>query len=246
MTSTPVGMRCPECSRQKTKVHTMGSVQRPVVAPVIIAICVVVWIAELATRNTGSSVLAHGVLFGPLVADGEWWRILTSGFLHDNRLPMGLLHIGFNMYFLYYLGSVLEPTLGRLRFVVAFFVSLLGGSLGALLLSPDKATVGASGAVFGLIAVALLELRSRGVPPFQSELGGLLVLNLIITFGFSGYISVGGHLGGLAAGAVVGLLYFEVEKTRRTLLSPAVAACVALAIALAVGCIAVASSATVA
>jgi membrane associated rhomboid family serine protease len=245
MTSTPVGMRCPDCARQKTKVHTMGSVQTPYVAQVIVAICVLVWIAELATRGTNSSVLEHGALFAPLVADGEWWRIFTAGFLHDNQLPMGFLHIGFNMYFLYYLGTVLEPTLGRVRFIAAFLVSLLGGSLGALLLSPDARTVGASGAVFGLIAVALLDLRSRGIPPFQSELGTLLILNLIITFGFSGYISVGGHLGGLAAGAVVGVLYFELEKSRRTLLSPAVAACIALGVALAVGCIAAASSATV-
>jgi len=222
----------------------MGSVQTPVVARIIVAISVVVWIAELATRNSSSSVLGHGILYAPYIADGEWWRIITSGFLHDNRLPMGVLHIGFNMYMLYYLGTVLEPTLGRIRFIVAFFVSLLGGSLGALLLSPDKATVGASGAVFGLLAVALLDLRSRGVPPFQTELGTLLILNLVITFGFSGYISVGGHLGGLAAGAAVGFLFFEREKSRRTLLSPAVLAAVALGIALAVGSIAAASSAT--
>jgi membrane associated rhomboid family serine protease len=222
----------------------MRNMQVPVVARAIVAICVVVWVAELATRTSQSSVLGHGILYAPYIADGEWWRIITAGFLHDNRLPMGLLHIGFNMYMLYYLGTMLEPTLGRTRFAVAFFVSLLGGSLGALLLSPDKAVVGASGAVFGLIAVALMELRSRGIPPFQTELGGLLVLNLIITFGFSAYISVGGHLGGLAAGAVVGFLYFELEKTRRTLRSPAFAACVALGIALAVGCIAAASSVT--
>jgi len=219
-------------------------VQTPVVARVIIGICVIVWVAEIATRGSGSSnVLARGILYAPYIVDGEWWRIITSGFLHDNRLPTGLLHIGFNMYVLYYLGTLLEPALGRVRFTVAFFVSLLGGSLGALLLSPDKATVGASGAVFGLIAVALLDLRSRGVPPFRSELGTLLILNLVITFGFSGYISVGGHLGGLAAGAAVGFLLFEREKSRRTLLSPAVLACVALGIALAVGCIAAASSA---
>ncbi|MGH2900739.1 MAG: rhomboid family intramembrane serine protease, partial [Solirubrobacteraceae bacterium] len=167
----------------------MASVTTPHVARVIVAICVVVWVAELATRNTESSVLARGVLFGPEIALGEWWRIVTSGFLHDNRLPMGLLHIGFNMYLLYYVGTLLEPTLGRARFVLAFFVAMLGGSLGALLLTPDKGTVGASGAVFGLIAVALLELRSRGIPPFRTELGTLLLLNLVITFGFSSFIS---------------------------------------------------------
>lgn len=242
MTPTPVGMRCPECARQKTKVVSMGAVQSAVVAPVIIAICVVVWVAELATRGSEDSVLAHGILFGPLVADGEWWRIVTAGFMHDNRLPGGLLHLGFNMYFLYYLGQQLEPTLGRVRFLVAFFVSLLGGSLGALALSPDKSVVGASGAVFGLIAVALVELRSRGIPPFQTPLGTILVLNLVITFGFSTFISVGGHLGGLAAGGTVGYLLFELAGGNRSRRRPVLIACLGLAAALAGASIAVASS----
>ena len=242
MTSTPVGMRCPDCARQKTKVHTMGSVQTPYVAPVIVAICVVVWIAELATRGTNSSVLVHGSLYAQVVADGEWWRIITSGFLHDNRLPMGLLHIGFNMYLLYYVGQLLEPTLGRVGFLVAFFVSLLGGSFGALLLSADRFTIGASGAVFGLIAVALMEQRSRGIAPFQSDLGMLLVVNLVITFGFAAFISVGGHLGGLAAGLVVGYLLFEVGGANRSRRRPILAGCAGLGAALAVASIVVAVS----
>ena len=240
MTPTPVGMRCPECSRQKVKVRTMRDVQSSVVAPVIVAICVIVWIAELVTRTDGNSVVANGALFGPLIADGEWWRIVTSGFLHDNRIPIGLLHIGFNMYLLYYVGQLLEPTLGRIGFLVAFFVSMLGGSLGALLLSPDRYTIGASGAVFGLIGVALMELRSRGVPPFQTELGTLLLLNLVITFGFSSFISVGGHLGGLAAGVVVGYIVFEVAGSDRTRRTPALASCAALGVALAVASITIA------
>ena len=245
MTPTPVGMRCPECSRQKTKVVTMGDVHGPpVVTRAIIAIAVVVWAAELVTRNLGiDSVLARGALRADFVADGEWWRIVTVGFLHDDRLPMGLLHIGFNMYFLYILGQMLEPALGRLRFTVAFFVSLLGGSLGALLLSPDRFTVGASGAVFGLIAVALIELRSRGIPPMRTPLASILLLNLVITFGFASFISVGGHLGGLVAGGVVGYLLFEIGGARRSRRTPVLAASVGLGVALAVGSIAVALSA---
>lgn len=219
----------------------MSSVQTPVAAPAIIAVCVVVWVAELLTRNSGmDSILFRGGLAGPLVADGDWYRILTAGFLHDNRLPLGLLHIGFNMYFLYYLGSLLEPGLGRLTFVVAFFVSLLGGSFGALLLSPDKLTVGASGAVFGLMAVALMEMRSRGIPPFQTDLGTILILNLVITFGFSSFISVGGHLGGLAAGGAVGYLLFEVARGHRSRRLPVLGAMVALGAALAVASLAIA------
>jgi membrane associated rhomboid family serine protease len=143
----------------------MRNMQVPVVARAIVAICVVVWVAELATRTSQSSVLGHGILYAPYIADGEWWRIITAGFLHDNRLPMGLLHIGFNMYMLYYLGTMLEPTLGRTRFAVAFFVSLLGGSLGALLLSPDKAVVGAAGAGVGGKGGGRLGRGARGGPP---------------------------------------------------------------------------------
>ena len=245
MTPTPVGMRCPECSRQKTKVRTVRDLQGPpVVASVLIAICVTAFVAELVTRNqTGfESVLGRGGLRADLVADGDVWRILTAGLLHDDRLPIGLLHVGFNMYFLYFLGQLLEPTLGRLRFATAFFVSLLGGSLGALLLSPNSFTIGASGAVFGLMAVGLMELRSRGIPPLQTPLGTILILNLFITFGFAGFISVGGHLGGLVAGGLCGYLFFEVgaDRTRRT---PVLAACIALGVGLAIAAIVVAGSA---
>ena len=244
MTPTPVGMRCPECARQKTKVHSVRDVTLPVVARAIIGICVVVWIAELVTRTGGDQLIANGALYGPAVADGEWWRIVTSGFLHDNRLPIGLLHIGFNMYILYYVGQLLEPTLGRVGFLVAFSVSLLGGSLGALLLSADKLTLGASGAVFGLVGVALMELRSRGVPPFQTDLGMLLILNLAITFGFRQYISVGGHVGGLVAGVVVGYLLFEVAGQDRSRRRPLIAVCAGLGAVLAGASIAVAASAS--
>jgi membrane associated rhomboid family serine protease len=219
----------------------MASIQTPVVATVIIAVCIVVWVAELLTHNSGvDSVLFRGGLAGPLVAEGDWYRIVTAGFLHDSRFPLGLMHIGFNMYFLYYLGTLLEPGLGRVTFVAAFFVSLLGGSFGALLLSPDSLTVGASGAVFGLVAVALMEMRSRGIPPFQTQLGTILILNIVITFGFSTYISVGGHLGGLAAGAVIGYLLFEVGRGHSSRRMPVLGAIIGLGAALAVASLAIA------
>jgi membrane associated rhomboid family serine protease len=210
------------------------------VASVLIAICVIAFVAELLTRNQGfESVLGRGGLRADFVANGDVWRIVTAGLLHDDRLPTGLLHIGFNMYFLYFLGQLLEPTLGRLRFATAFFISLLGGSLGALVLSPDQFTIGASGAVFGLMAVALMELRARGIAPMQTPLGTILILNLFITFGFAGFISVGGHLGGLLAGGLCGYLLFEVgaQPSRRT---PVLAACIALGVGLAAASIAIA------
>jgi membrane associated rhomboid family serine protease len=244
MTPTPVGMRCPECSRQKTKVRTAATIRRdPQLTYVLIAINVVAFVAMAAsggglTGRAGGEVFVNGALFGPAVAAGDWWRIVTGGFLHS-----GLLHIAFNMYFLYFLGTMLEPEIGRLRFGIIYFVSLLGGSFGALVASPDAVTVGASGAVFGLMGAAILALRARGIDPMQSGLGVTLLLNLGITLVIPN-ISVGGHIGGLVAGGIVGYLMFEVGERHRGSMAPVLGVCVVLGVALAVGCIAVASSAT--
>jgi membrane associated rhomboid family serine protease len=243
MTPTPVGMRCPECSRQKTKVRTAATLtSEPQLTYLLIAINVIAWLGMLASgapiSGVGGTVYQHGALYGPLVADGEWWRIITGGFLHA-----GILHIAFNMYFLYFLGTILEPMIGRLRFALIYVVALVGGSFGALLLSPNTPTVGASGAVFGLMGAAIIAMRARGIDPWQSGLGVTLLLNLGITFLIPG-IAIGGHIGGLIAGGIVGYLLFEVADRRRSSVTPVLAVCVVLAVALAVGCIAVAGSAT--
>jgi membrane associated rhomboid family serine protease len=244
MTPTPVGMRCPECSRQKTKVRTAATIRRdPQLAYVLIAINVIVYLAMTAggaglmSRPSGT-VYSNGALYGPLVADGDWWRIVTAGFLHAS-----ILHLAFNMYFLYFLGQLLEPAIGRVRFGLIYLVSLVGGSLGALVISPDAVTVGASGAVFGLMGAGILAMRARGIDPMQSGLGVTLLLNLGISFVIPN-ISIGGHIGGLIAGGLVGYFLFEIADRRRLAEAPVIGACVALAAALAVGCIAVASSAT--
>ena len=243
MTPTPVGMRCPECSRQKTKVRTAATIRRdPQLTYVLIAINVVAFLAMMASGGgidgRGSTVYDNGALFGPLVADGEWWRIVSAGFLHA-----GPLHLAFNMYFLYFLGTMLEPEIGKLRFAAIYFVSLLGGSLGALLLSPNAVTVGASGAVFGMMGAAILALRARGIDPMQSGLGITLLLNLGITFVIPN-ISIGGHIGGLAAGGIVGYLMFDIAERRRLAMTPVLGVCMALGVALAIGCLAAASSAS--
>ena len=204
MTTTPVGMRCPECSRQRTPVKRLRSAARqPEVTLALIAINVAAFIAEGNITLTGkatNSVFEKGALLGSLagqgVAHGQWWRIITGGFLHE-----GLLHIGFNMYVLYVLGQMLEPALGRLRFATIYAVSLLAGSLGALIVAPHSLTVGASGAVFGIMGAAAVEMRARQIPVFQSGVGGLIVINLIISFTLPG-ISWGGHIGGLIGGAL--------------------------------------------
>jgi membrane associated rhomboid family serine protease len=243
MTPTPVGMRCPECSRQRTKVRTAATLRRdPQLTYVLIAINVIVFVAMAVSGGgldgRGGTVYRNGVLFGPLVDAGDWWRIVTAGFLHS-----GPLHLAFNMYFLYFLGTLLEPEIGRPRFAVIYFVSLIGGSFGALLVSPDTPVLGASGAVFGLMGAAILALRARGIDPMQSGLGVTLLLNLGITFLIPG-ISIGGHIGGLVSGGIVGYLLFEVAARRRTSMAPILAVCVVLGVALAIGCIAVAGTTT--
>jgi membrane associated rhomboid family serine protease len=243
MTPTPVGMRCPECARQRTPVRDMTSVRSgggdPVVTYTLIAFNVIAFVAELASGSAvaergGGSVVTNGALYGPAIADGhEYWRLVTGGFLHA-----GLIHLLFNMYFLYVIGTQLEPAVGRVRFAVLYFVSLLAGSFGALLFAPDSVTVGASGAVFGLMGGAIVALRARGISPMQSGLGWILILNLGITFLIPG-ISIGGHLGGLAGGLIAGYLLFDVGERRRAEL-PALAACAALGLGAVAGAIAVA------
>lgn len=240
MTPTSVGMRCPECARQKTKVRTAATLTpAPQLTYALIAINVIVFLAQMmsggGTDALGGSVYGNGALAGQPVADGEWWRIVTFGFLHAS-----LLHLLFNTYVLYFLGTLLEPEIGKLRFGLIYAVSLVGGALGALLTSlPYQATVGASGAVFGLMSAAFVAMRARGIDPMQTGIGVMILLNLAITFLIPN-ISIGGHVGGLIAGAVVAYLLFEIGErgggSRRALL----AACAALGVALAVAAVAVA------
>jgi membrane associated rhomboid family serine protease len=229
MTPTPVGMRCPECARQRTPVRTIRSTaEEPVATYVLIAVNVLAFMGSLAgggqvASRGGGSVIDNGALYGPAIGDGhEYWRLVTSGFLHA-----GLIHIAFNMYLLYILGSLLEPAIGRVRFLVLYFTALLGGSLGALLINPLSLTVGASGAVFGLMGAAVVIMRARGFDPMASGIPLLIGLNLLITFVFPG-ISIGGHLGGLAAGTVAALLLVHVGDRLRSIVLP-VLACVCLA-----------------
>lgn len=204
MTPTPVGMRCPECARERTKV-TRGVASEGPSAPatfVLIAMNVAVFGAEIATGSGGlssttSPLIADFGLQGFSVAEGEWYRLLTGGFLHA-----GLLHIGFNMFVLFILGRLLEPAIGTPRFLALYLASLFAGSFGALALTdPLQTTVGASGAVFGLFGAGFLIARRRGNEEIASQLGLLLLINLALTFGIAG-ISIGGHLGGLAGGLV--------------------------------------------
>ena len=150
---------------------------------------------------------------------GENYRIITSAFLHGSAL-----HIAFNMLLLFQLRSILERSLGLGRFVGLYFISLIGGSLGALLASSALTlTIGASGAVFGLMGALAVFVRTRGGDIWSSGIGGLLVINIMITFIAPG-ISVGGHLGGLAAGAMSGWMLDTGTRTQPPRLSNTLAA----------------------
>jgi membrane associated rhomboid family serine protease len=216
MTSTPVGMRCPECAQQRTRVRNPVGAATGSDAPatyVIIALCVAAFVAELAAGGTsavegGGRVIRDFALFGPAVADGEPYRIVTSAFLHA-----GLLHLGLNMFALYILGTLLEPAIGTPRFVAIYAASILGGSFVALLLDPNELTVGASGGIFGLMAAAFLIARHRGLDQLASQIGFFVVLNLVFTFSIPN-ISIGAHLGGLAGGALAALLVTSIERRR--------------------------------
>src|SRR5215212_4661830 len=231
MTPTPVGMRCPECSRNRTPVRTMASItgRDPVLTYVLMGINVLLF---LGSRGSSAAYFDLVLAAGP-VADGEVWRAISGAFLHAQG-SFGFLHIGFNMYLLYILGQMLEPSLGKWRFGAIYFTSMLTGAFGAILLSsPNSYTVGASGAVFGLMGAGVVFLRARGIDPMQSGLGPTILINLLFPFLFPGLnVSIGGHIFGLAGGALAGWIVTRAAERRSSPVLPILACVVIGAVAL--------------
>ena len=227
MIPSPVGMRCPDCAGQRTKVRTARSItSEPRVTYALIAINVVAFLAQMLAAGSGRArsgeVYENGVLFGPWVNDGEWWRLVTSGFLHADPI-----HLLLNMVVLYFLGQMLEPALGHVKFGAVYFTSLITGSLGVMLIEPASAAVGASGAVYGLLGAAVVIMRDRGIPIMQTVIGPLIIINVLFTFAIPG-ISIGAHLGGLIGGGVAALLFIQADRRRASALG--LAACALLAV----------------
>ena len=180
----------------------------------IIAINVIVFILDGALAGGGISLggggsgplTEAGAVYGPAVAAGEWWRLITGAFLHLN-----LLHIGFNMYALWLFGPIIEQMYGHIEYAVIYLLCAVGGNVLTILLAPDVPALGASGAIFGLFGLAFIVSRRRHLllgpqaRAMLSQVGTLLVLNLIITFTIPN-ISWTGHVGGLLVGAAIGLL----------------------------------------
>jgi len=205
----PVGIRCPEhasatggapAPRRAARRASFSLTRRgPVVTQALIAVNVGIFLLQLAmggnANGTGTWIYENGVLFGPVVADGEWWRLLTAAFLH-----YGLVHLGMNMLVLWILGQGVEEYFGHARYALLYFVSGLAGSAGALLLTPDAVTVGASGAIYGVFG-AILVLERQGTYVFGGSVIPLLVINFAFTLFIPG-ISKGGHIGGFVGGAL--------------------------------------------
>lgn len=240
MTPTPVGMRCPECARQRTRVKTVRTLTgRPTATYALMAINVAVFLAQCVSAGQftgGGRLTADGELFGPAVAHGDVWRILTSGFLHAS-----IIHLALNMWVLYILGTLVEPAIGSLRFVLIYFASLFAGSFAVLLFSPNNPTVGASGAIFGLLGAGIVLARSRGISQLANQLWFWAGINLLFTFANPGHISVGAHVGGFIGGGIAALLLLELPARIRgvPVLVPAILVA-ALGAAAAIGAVVVA------
>jgi len=181
--------------------------RRRSIAPItsaLLIINVLVWLGQISPIGLD---ITYEFFFAPLLAMSEPWRMLSAGFVHDWTGP---LHILFNSYAIWIFGRQLEPMLGPLRFLILYLTSIVGGSVAVLWLSdPVVPVVGASGALFGLMAAFFVIIRATGGN--ASQLFGLIAINFALGFFVSG-ISWEGHLGGMVAGFLIALVY---AKTRR-------------------------------
>jgi membrane associated rhomboid family serine protease len=208
-----VGYQCVDCVgvarrgvRRGTTVAGAAPGTRPVVVPTLIALNVAIYLwtvveAGSVNGNAAAPLFNAWALVPRAVWEGEWWRILTSGFLH-----IGLIHLLFNMWALWVLGRDMEIVLGRVRFLAVYMVSLLGGSAAVMVFTANQEVAGASGAVFGLMGGLAVVLRRMRVP--AGQVIGLIAVNVVISVIIPG-ISLIGHLGGLVvgAGATAALVY---------------------------------------
>jgi membrane associated rhomboid family serine protease len=203
-----VGFHCRTCvaegrANQRAARSVTGARlgQRPVVTLALIGINVLIFLVTAIQAKSGvdlnsSQIYLDGVLAPTLVASGQLWRLFSGGFLHAS-----VIHIALNMVSLYFLGLPLERILGRARFLVVYLLALLGGSAAVMLFSsPLTPTIGASGAIFGLMGGLVVVFRR-----FRYDMRQLLVvlgINLYLSFQLSG-ISWQGHIGGLLVGAAI-------------------------------------------
>ena len=211
MTPAAVGLRCPDHAGSRKGVNAPRIVRRAprgatdaLVTKTLIAVNVIVYLLTAVQGHglnaPGGRLFGDMFLYGPAVAHGDWWRLITAAFLHAN-----IIHIGFNMYVLWVIGAPVEQYLGRTRFIGLYFVSGLAGSAGALVLTPLALTVGASGAIFGILgALLIIEWQTTG--RLAGNAMTWIVINLALSFVISN-ISIGGHVGGLIGGILATLAF---------------------------------------
>ena len=212
MNSAAVGFQCPECfsagvkSVPKTRT-TFGGVARvndQVVSITALGLNVLVFLLVLAGGNRVRNDL---VMYGPLV-ETEPWRLITAAFTHQQ-----FFHVFSNLFMLYQLGPMLERMLGRLRFVILYLGSALGGSVAVWLLDYNQPTLGASGAVLGLVGALLVISRSLGHD--VTWILGYIVITAFLSFAIPN-ISWQGHLGGFVTGAAIAGIFVLDSKRRKT------------------------------
>ncbi|MFI6583335.1 rhomboid family intramembrane serine protease [Embleya sp. NPDC050493] len=227
MVSASVGFQCPDCVRQGTRqvreARTVAggrvatATANAIVTKTLIGLNLAVFLLVLVV---GDKFVDRMILVGRFfdggewqgVAEGQWYRLLTAAFLHQQ-----VWHIGLNMVGLWMLGPPLEAALGRTRFVALYLVSAFGGTaLSYLIADPRQGSLGASGALFGLFGAMIV--LGRRLRYDLRPLGILLALNLMITFLNMGTIDWRAHIGGLVAGtlAAIGLVY--APQRNRTLI----------------------------
>ena len=218
MRFAPVGIRCPDHAgeaqgpaRVVQRVQTGTARYAGRVAKGLVALNVGIYLLQLAQgaplQANAGSIFVNGALYGPAVADGDWWRLLTAAFLH-----YGPIHLAMNMIALWLFGPALEAAIGSVRFLLLYLAAGLAGSAGALLLTPDAVTVGASGAIYGVFG-AILVLERQGTYVFGGSVIPLLVINFAFTLFIPG-ISKGGHIGGFVGGALAILVLSRFGRQR--------------------------------
>jgi membrane associated rhomboid family serine protease len=219
MVYAPVGIRCPEHAGRAQGAQRMTQGMKrmsfegegALVTKILIGINVLVFLVNLAQGSSltqvSGSLFVRGALYVPGGLDqGEWWRLITAAFLHAS-----IIHLGMNMLVLWFIGAPVEQAIGRGRYLTIYIVSGLAGSAGAVIFSPDVVTVGASGAIFGILGAALV-LEMQGSKVLGGQAFGLIAINLVFTFAIPN-ISVGGHVGGLIGGALSMLAFSRLGRT---------------------------------
>ncbi len=245
MNPASVGHQCPECVSEGRKTQrpaltafgaTRAGVHGYVTIGLIVINCAMLLISVLSTTNPGNALFGggglgfggptpfseHTAVFGEQihgfvgasyytpdgVANGEYYRLITAMFTH-----YGLIHLAVNMYSLWILGRPLEAMLGPIRFAAVYLVCGIGGNVAAYVFSPADHSAGASTAIFGLLGVYFFVLKRLNLS--ASAIMPVILINLFLTFTVSG-ISIAGHLGGLAVGALVGYGVTHAPQSRRT------------------------------